>query len=87
MNTTETLQQLKQLKLNGMAACYQSQLEQPLHQQLEAHDLVANLTQSEILNRNNERTTYYLKLAKLRLDAQPENVELSRPRKTLHILL
>ena len=80
MNTTQTLQQLRELKLNGMAATYQSQLEQPLHQQLEAHDLIASLTQSEILNRDNERTIYYLKLAKLRLNAQPENVDCSPAR-------
>jgi DNA replication protein DnaC len=80
MNTTQTLQQLRQLKLNGMAATYQSQLEQPLHQQLDAHDLIASLTQSEIMNRENERTIYYLKLAKLRLNAQPENVDCSPAR-------
>ena len=77
MNTTETLQQMQQLKLHGMAACYQSQLELPIHQQLDAHDLIANLTQAELLNRNNDRTVYYLKLAKLRLAALPENIECS----------
>ncbi len=77
MNTTETLQQLRQLKLSGMAACYQSQLELPIHQQMEAHDLIAHLTQAELLNRNNDRTAYYLKLAKLRLAATPEAVECS----------
>lgn len=80
MNTTETLQQLKQLKLLGMVNFYQSQLEQPIHQQLDAHDLIANLTQAELLNRNNERTVYYLKLAKLRLPALPENIECSATR-------
>lgn len=80
MNTTETLQQLRQLKLQGMVNFYQSQLEQPLHQQLDAHDLIANLTQAELLNRNNERTVYYLKLAKLRLPALPENIECSASR-------
>lgn len=80
MNTDQTLLQLKQLKLHGMAAVYQSQLELPLHQQLEAHELIANLSQAELLNRNNERTAYYLKLAKLRLNAHPENVDCSPAR-------
>jgi hypothetical protein len=31
MNTTETLQQLQQLKLQGMTASYRSQLELPIH--------------------------------------------------------
>lgn len=80
MNTTETLQQLQQLKLHGMAASYHTQLELPIHQQLEAHELIAQLTQSELLARNNERTTYYLKLAKLRLPAMPEHIECSATR-------
>ena len=80
MNTNQTLQQLQQLKLLGMAGAYQSQLEQAVHQQLEAHDLVAHLAQAEWLSRTNERTAYYLKLAKLRLNALPESVECSTAR-------
>lgn len=80
MNATQTLEQLQHLRLQGMAGFYQSQLELPVHQQLEAHDLIASMTQSEILNRSNERMTYYLKLAKLRLAAHPENVECSASR-------
>jgi len=80
MNTTETLHQLQQLKLNGMAASYHTQLELPVHQQLEAHEMIAQLTQSELLARNNERTTYFLKLAKLRLPAIPEHIECSAAR-------
>lgn len=62
MNTNETLQQMQQLKFNGMAACYKTQLELPLHQQLEAHELIAQLMQAETLSRGNEKTAYYLKL-------------------------
>jgi len=80
MNSTQTLEQLQQLRLQGMAGFYQSQLELPIHQQLEAHDLIASMTQSEVLSRSNERMTYYLKLAKLRLAAHPENVECSASR-------
>lgn len=77
MNTTETLQQLQQLKLQGMTSSYRSQLELPVHQQLEAHELIAQLVQAELLTRNNERTAYFLKLAKLRLAAVPEQIECS----------
>lgn len=62
MNTTETLQQMHHLKLAGMAATYRAQLELPLHQQLESHDLIAQLIQAELLARSNERAIYYLKL-------------------------
>ena len=69
MNTSQTLQQMQQLRLQGMYFAYRSQLELPMDQQLEGHDLVAHLIQSEELNRANEKTAYYLKLAKFRLAA------------------
>lgn len=75
MNTTETLQQMQQLRLQGMHHAYRSQLELPISHQLEGHDLVAQLVQAEHLSRSNEKTAYYLKLAKLRLAATAEQVE------------
>jgi len=80
MNTTQTLEQMKQLRLQGMHFAYRSQLELPMDQQLETHDLVAHLIQAEELNRINEKTTYYLRLAKLRLPATLEQVECSASR-------
>jgi DNA replication protein DnaC len=80
MNTNETLQQMQQLKFNGMAASYTQQLQLPIHQQLEAHELIGTLMESELLSRNNERTAYYLRLAKLRLPAIAEQVECSPSR-------
>lgn len=80
MNTAQTLQQMQQLRLNGMYNAYKSQLELPLNQQLEGHDLVAQLVQSEQLNRSNEKTAYYLKLAKLRLPATADQIECSPAR-------
>ena len=80
MNTNETLQQMQQLTLHGMQTSYSLQLELPIHQQLEAHELIAQLIQAELLSRNNERTAYYLRLAKLRLPAVAEQVECSATR-------
>lgn len=80
MNTQQTLEQMKHLRLTGMAHAYQTQLELPVHQQLEAHPLIAQLIQSEQLTRQQEKTTYYLKLAKLRLAAIPEQVICSATR-------
>lgn len=80
MNTTETLHQMHQLRLQGMYHAYHSQLELPLDQQLEGHDLVAQLVQSETQNRTNEKTAYYLKLAKLRLPATAQQIECSPAR-------
>ena len=80
MNTNETLQQMQQLKFHGMAASYSAQLELPIHQQLESHELIGYLIDAELLSRNNERTAYYLKLARLRLPALPEHIECSASR-------
>jgi DNA replication protein DnaC len=80
MNTNETLEQMQLLKFHGMAASYATQLDLPIHQQLESHELIGHLVQNELLSRNNERTNYYLKLAKLRLLALPEHVECSAAR-------
>lgn len=80
MNNNQTVQQLNQLKLHGMASSYQAQLEILLHPQMEAHELIAHPAQSELLTRTNERTAYYLKLAKLKLNALPESIECSATR-------
>ncbi|MEI6950702.1 IS21-like element helper ATPase IstB [Paraflavisolibacter sp. H34] len=80
MNTTQTLEQLQQLKLQGMASSYKMQLELPLHQQLDAHELIARLVESEVLARSSERTANYLKAAKLRLPATLEQVDCSAGR-------
>ncbi|UYQ91267.1 IS21-like element helper ATPase IstB [Chitinophaga horti] len=80
MNTTQTLEQMQQLRLSGMYQAYRSQLELPLNKQLEGHDQVAHLVQAELLNRTNEKTAYYLKLAKLRLASTIEQIECSAAR-------
>lgn len=80
MNTTETLSQMQHLRLQGMHQAYRSQLELPVNQQLEGHDLVAQLVQSEQLSRTQEKTAYYLKMAKLRFPATIEQIECSPSR-------
>lgn len=80
MNTTATLEQMKELRLTGMAITYSQQLELPIHQQLDPHELIAQLLQSEQLYRQQEKTAYYLKLAKLRLPAIPEQISCSAAR-------
>jgi DNA replication protein DnaC len=80
MNTTETLKQMQELRLAGMYRAYQSQLELPVNHQLEGHELVANLIQAEQLNRQNEKSAYYLKLAKLRIPATLQQITCSPSR-------
>jgi DNA replication protein len=75
MNTTQTLTQMQDLKLAGMAASYRSQLELPVNQQLEGHELLAHLLQAEQLHRSNERMESLLKTARFRFAITPQEIE------------
>lgn len=75
MNTTQTLQEMKELKLAGMANSYNAQLELSVDQQLEGHALIAYLLQAEKLHRSNDRMVTLLKSARLRYNILPEDIE------------
>jgi DNA replication protein DnaC len=80
MNTTQTLQQMRELKLNGMSQSYQSQLELSINHQLDGHELIAHLLQAETLFRSNTRLITLLHASKLRFHAIPESIECSTAR-------
>lgn len=80
MNTHESLEQMKTLKLNGMAESYEAQLALPLDHQLEGHELIGHLLQAEQLHRSNDRMESLLKNAKLRYSVLPEQVICSSER-------
>ena len=52
----QTLNQLSELKLHAMAENYQAVLNLPHHQQPKSHELIAQLTQAEMLDRINRRS-------------------------------
>lgn len=56
MNTQNTLDQLKSLKLSGMANRYEATLQLPVHELQDVHSLVGMLTQAEVEYRNHART-------------------------------
>lgn len=80
MNTTQSLEQMQNLKLNGMAASYRCQLELPVNQQLEGHELLAHLLQAEQLHRANERMESLLKSARLRYNVTAQQIDCSQER-------
>lgn len=80
MNTVQTLEQMQALRLQGMYQAYKSQLELPLNQQLESHELLGMLLQTEQQYRVNEKARYYIQLAKLRQHASLEEIECSEKR-------
>jgi DNA replication protein DnaC len=74
MNTQHTVDQLKSLKLNGMAKRYEAILLLPVHELQDVHSLVGMLTQAEVETRDHTRTQKFLKYSKLRYHALPEDV-------------
>ncbi|HEY4289467.1 MAG TPA: IS21-like element helper ATPase IstB [Puia sp.] len=80
MNTTQTLAQMQELKLTGMASSYRAQLELPLDQQMEGHELIAHLLQAEKLHRSNDRMDSLLKTAKFRFNVTPQDIECNTER-------
>lgn len=80
MNTQQTVEQLKQLKLKGMVQAYQSVVSLPVHEQFTLHQGIAHLTQAELLHRSHQKTQMYLNLSKLRYDAVLENIQCSGTR-------
>lgn len=80
MNTSQTTQQLRELKLHAMAHLYETTAQMPVHQQPSAHELVAQLAQSELLDRNDRKTKLLLKFSRLRYDAMLENIVYGKDR-------
>ena len=52
MNNNATLEQLKELKLQGMAKAYEAIIDLPVNKQPTAHTLLAQLTEKEVLYRS-----------------------------------
>ena len=74
MNTQNTVEQLKVLKLTGMAKRYEAALALPVHELQDVHALIAMIIQAEVEYRDHARTQKYLKASKLRYHALPEDI-------------
>ena len=80
MNTQNTLELMQRLKLSGMARCYEAVLSQPLHEQPEAHLLMAMTVDAEKESRMHRRTQLLLTGSKLRYHSLPEQINCSMDR-------
>ena len=74
MNTEQTLQQLKTMKLQGMANTYKAISDLPAHQQPEAHLLIAQLSESEMHHRQDAKMKFLVKISILRYEASLEQI-------------
>ena len=80
MNTQETVLQLEDLKLRGMAEFYKSMQTMPAKDRPSVDMLVARLAEAERQYRDTKRTEIYLKTSKLRYNAMLEDVYCSEER-------
>ena len=81
MLNNQTLQTLRTLKLTGMAdALEQQQLQPSTHEELGFEERLALLVDRESTHRHNNKITRLLKMAKLKLQAYPEDIDYRHPR-------
>lgn len=80
MNTQATLEQMRELRLHGMASSYEAVVALPVNSQPGTHQLIAQLVQHETESKQQRRTEMYLKLSKLRYAAMIEEVKCSAQR-------
>lgn len=77
----QTISQLRQLKLSGMARALLSQVEQPgTYQGLAFEQRLQLLTDSELLDRDQRKQQRLLKAARLKIDANPRDIDYQHPR-------
>lgn len=76
----ESLQSMKRLKLNGMAAAYEATLALPLNQHPTAHEMIAVLIDAESQSRSQRRTELFLRTSKLRYRATLSDIQCSEQR-------
>lgn len=81
MQNQQTLQKLRTLKLIGMADALEQQQNQPsTHDELSFEERLCLLVDRESTHRHNNKITRLLKTAKLKLQANPEDIDYSHPR-------
>jgi len=84
MNHTQTLQQLHDLRLTGMADAFSQQLDQPnTYEELGFIERLSLLVNSEATCRDNRKITRLLRQAKLRLHAHTADIDY-QARRGLH---
>ncbi|MGI9294864.1 MAG: IS21-like element helper ATPase IstB [Pseudomonadales bacterium] len=81
MLNNQTLHALRRLKLTGMADGLEQQLAQPAtHEELGFEQRLSLLVDRETMLRTNNKIDRLLKTAKLKLQAQPEDIDYRHPR-------
>src|SRR5210317_2410103 len=80
MNIQVTLDQLRKLKLNGMANAYEAAQKLPVKDKLSGDLLIGRLVEAEAQHRVIQKTQLYLRQSKLRYNAVLEQVYCNQAR-------
>ena len=81
MLNNQTVQTLRSLKLTGMAEGLEQQQAQPsTHEELGFDERLALLVDREAIYRHNNKVTRLLRVANLKLQANPEDIDYHHPR-------
>ncbi len=81
MLTQQTLQQLRQLKLIGMADSLQAQLDQPMtYDDMSFEERISLMIAHEITYRDNKRLQRFLKTARFKMSASINDINYRHPR-------
>jgi len=75
-----TLDAMKTMRLEGMANAYEANLNLPVNQQLDSHELVAQLIDAEQQQRSFRRMKLFIRLSKLRYLATVQDINCSSKR-------
>lgn len=74
MNTQASIQQMQTMKLTGMADAYQAITQLPIDKQPQSHECIATLLDAEQQHRTFKRTNMYVRLSKLRYQANIKDI-------------
>lgn len=80
MNTHETISQMRALKLMGMANAYQTVCELPLDKHPGSQQLLAQIVEAEILDRQHRKTRSAIQQAQFRYQATVEEIIIASER-------
>lgn len=80
MNSQDTILQLKELKLKGMASAYEAMINLPVQNRPSLELAVAQLASVEAQDRRDRKTAMYLRISKLRYTALIEDITCSTDR-------
>ncbi|PTX10190.1 IS21-like element helper ATPase IstB [Sphingobacterium faecium] len=80
MNIDQTIEQLRSLRLAGMAKRYEAVAFLPVHELQDIHELLGSMVHAEVEYREHGRTQKYLKASRLRYNALPEEILCSSER-------